>query len=249
MYAKNIVAANEGNLSIRIGDRLVATPSGICKGFMKPGELAITDLEGNQLEGKQKVSSEILMHVAVYKRRPDVLAVCHGHPTHATAHAVAGIPLNEALLPEGILLLGSVPVAPYGTPSTRELADSLNDLLEESDAILLANHGAITFDTDLEKAYFKMEILEHVAEISLTARLLGNRNLLPRKAVEQLISLRERYGLPPRKENHGQKLLAAEDIQNKDDRTYSFTRKELEKAVENAVSALLEDRAMDDPEH
>lgn len=248
MYVKNIVAANEGNLSIRIEDRLIATPSGACKGFLKPDDLAVTDLAGEQLEGERKVSSEILMHAAVYRRRSDVAAVCHGHPTHATAHAVAGIPLDEALLPEGILILGSVPIAPYGTPSTHELADSLSGLVEENDAVLLANHGALTYDSDLEKAFFKMEILEHMAEISIMARLLGNRNLLPRASVEQLLSLRERYGLTPREAGYGQKLLAAEDIVDKDGKAYRVTRKELEEAVQSAVSALLEGRAIDDPD-
>ena len=159
MYAKDLVAANEGNLSIRLGEILVATPTGLCKGYLKPDDLVITDLEGNQLEGRLKVSSEIRMHLVVYQKRSDVEAICHGHPVYGTAHAVAGISLGKALLPEVVVTLGCVPIAPYGTPSTEELAESLIDLVPKHDAILLANHGAITLGPGLEDAFFRMEIL------------------------------------------------------------------------------------------
>ena len=113
MYAKELICANEGNLSIRLGERLIATPTGLCKGDLQPDDLVVTNLEGDQLEGMREVSSEIKMHVVVYRGRPDVGAVCHGHPVYGTAHAVAGIPLREALMPEVVLTLGCVPIAPY----------------------------------------------------------------------------------------------------------------------------------------
>lgn len=195
MYTKDFIAANEGNLSIRFDDRLLATPTGVCKGFLKPEDLVFTDLTGKQLSGSKKVSSEILMHVAVYRHRADVQAICHGHPVYATAHAVAGIALTEALMPEVVLTLGCVPVAPYGTPSTRELADSLVDLVPHYDAILLSNHGAITSGKDLEQAFFRMEVLEHYAKTNILTRILGKQTLLSREDVDKLFDVREKYGI------------------------------------------------------
>ncbi len=195
MYAKDLIAANEGNLSVRRGRQLIATPTGLCKGFMQPDDLVVTDLEGNQLEGRRKVSTEILMHCVVYQHRPDVGAVCHGHPVYATAHAVAGIPLTEALMPEVVVTLGCVPVAPYGTPSTDELAQSLVGLVPSFDAILLANHGAISYGPHLENAFFKMEILEHYAKIAILTRVLGKQTLLSSEEVDKLFDVRGKYGI------------------------------------------------------
>lgn len=195
MYAKDLIAANEGNLSVRMGDQLLVTPTGLCKGFMKPEDMVITDLEGRQISGQRKVSSEIRMHVIVYRKRPDVQAICHGHPSFATAHAVAGIALREALMPEVVVTLGCVPVAPYGTPSTEEVAESLEDLVSEYDAILLANHGAITYAAELEQAWFKMEILEHYAKIAILTRILGRQTLLSREEVDKLFDVRGNYGI------------------------------------------------------
>ena len=195
MYAKDLICANEGNLSIRMGERLLATPTGLCKGDLQPEDLVTTDLQGHQLEGGRGVSSEIKMHVVVYRGRPDVTAVCHGHPVYGTAHAVAGLPLREALMPEVVLTLGCVPIAPYGTPSTDELANSLTDLVPEHNAILLANHGAITMGSDLQKAFFRMEILEHFAKISLLTRILGKQSLLTRESVDKLFDVSGKYGI------------------------------------------------------
>lgn len=238
MYAKDIVAANEGNLSIRLGDRLVATPTGVCKGFLNPDDLAVTDLEGRQLEGDRKVSTEILMHVEVYRLREDVQAVCHGHPVYATAHAVAGIPLTAALMPEVVVTLGCVPVAPYGTPSTQELAASLAELARRHDAVLLANHGAITYDRDLEKAFFKMEILEHYAKITILTKVLGKRNLLSQEAVDKLFDVREKYGITSPDFRQADCPVTAEEGSSH----LIFSRSELEDLIEEAVRAILAGR-------
>lgn len=195
MYAKDLVAANEGNLSVRIGDRLLATPTGLCKGYMKPEDLVVTDLEGNLVSGRRKVSSEIKIHAVYYGRRPDVRAVCHAHPVYATSHAVAGLPLTKALMPEVVVSLGCVPVAPYATPSTRELAQSLEGLVESHDAVLLANHGAVTCGPDLEQAFFRMEILEHFAKIAILTKVLGQQTLLSESEVDRLFDLRSKYGI------------------------------------------------------
>lgn len=233
MYEKDLIAANEGNLSIRLGDRLLATPTGICKGFLKPRDLVITDLEGNQLEGERKVSSEIKMHCVIYRLRDDVDAVCHGHPVYATSYAVAGIPLTEALMPEVVVTLGCVPVAPYGTPSTQELADSLLDLVPRFDAVLLANHGAISYARGLESAFFKMEILEHYAKISLLTKLLGKQTLLSRQEVDKLFDVRGKYGIssPDFRESGC-------PVTNPGESQISLTRHELEELIEEVVSAL-----------
>lgn len=231
MYDKDLVAANEGNLSIRIDNRLLATPTGVCKGFLKPEDLVVTDLEGKQISGDMKVSTEILMHVVVYKHRQDVTAICHGHPTYATAHAVAGIPLTEALMPEVVVTLGCVPVAPYGTPSTQELANSLMDLVPNYDAILLANHGAITYGTDLEQAFFKIEILEHFAKINILTRTLGRPTLLSREAVDKLFDVREKYGITaPEFRQLGCPVTAEDKLE-----TVTLSRSELEDLLEKVV--------------
>lgn len=231
MYAKDFIAANEGNLSLRMGSRLLATPTGVCKGFLKPEDLVITDLEGRQVEGKKKVSTEILIHVVVYRHRPEIQAVCHGHPPYATAHAVAGIPLKEALMPEVVVTLGCVPVAPYGTPSTQELSDSLVDLVPYYDAILLSNHGAVTYGTDLESAYFKMEILEHFAKINILTRILGRQTLLSREAVDKLFDVREKYGISaPDFRQVGCPVTAEEKTE-----TIVVSQSELENLIERAL--------------
>ncbi len=233
MYQKDLIAANEGNLSVRQGEQLLATPTGMCKGFMQPDDVVITDLEGRQLGGKRNVSTEIRMHCVVYRQRPDVAAVCHGHPVYATAHAVAGIPLREALMPEVVVTLGCVPVAPYGTPSTEELAQSLVDLVPHYDAILLANHGAISYGPHLENAFFKMEILEHFAKIAILTRVLGRQTLLSRQEVDKLFDVRGKYGItsPDFRESGCPVTAEAEPA-------LSVSQRELEEIVERVVAQL-----------
>ncbi len=196
MYARGYTASNDGNLSVRLGaDRLLMTPRGVCKGFMTPDVMCITDLEGRKLEGERDPSSEMLMHLEVYRQRPDVRASVHAHPPIATGFAVAGIPLDKAVLAEVLTTLGSVPIAPYATPSTRELPEAVRQYIGAHDGMLLANHGALTVGTDLYSAYYKMETIEHFAHISLVARLLGGENLIAREEVERLQALRGSYGI------------------------------------------------------
>lgn len=235
MYSKDFIAANEGNLSIRLGDRLLATPTGVCKGYLTPEDLVVTDLEGKELQGTRKVSTEILMHVRVYRKRDDIRAICHGHPVYATAHAVAGIPLTQALMPEVVVTLGCVPVAPYGTPSTEELAESLDELASRHDAVLLANHGAITYDRDLERAFYKMEILEHFAKINILTRVLGRQNVLSREAVDKLFNVRDKYGISsPDFRRAGCPVVAEEDLEK-----LTISKNELERLIEEIVHKLL----------
>jgi L-fuculose-phosphate aldolase len=196
LYLRGQVASNDGNISARLDDRrLLTTPKGVCKGYMTPDMLVVTDLQGKKLKGSADPSSEILMHLVVYEDRPDVNAVVHAHPPTATGFAVAGIPLDRAVLAEVVTTLGSVPIAEYGTPSTRELADAVRRYVKAHDGLLLANHGALTVGADLMAAYYKMETIEHFARISLVARLLGREHVLSREEVLRLQGLRGMYGI------------------------------------------------------
>ena len=196
MYARGYTASNDGNISVRLGsDRLLMTPKSVCKGFMTPEMMCITDLKGRKLQGDRDPSSEMLMHLEVYRQRPDVQAVVHAHPPTATGFAVAGIPLDRAVLAEVLTTLGSIPIAEYATPSTRALPEAVRKYIKAHDAMLLANHGALTVGGDLFGAYYKMETIEHFAHISLVARMLGRENLLSREEVMRLQELRGSYGI------------------------------------------------------
>jgi L-fuculose-phosphate aldolase len=196
MYARGYTASNDGNISVRLGqDRLLMTPKSVCKGFMTPDMMCITDLAGVKLQGDRDPSSEMLMHLEVYRQRPDVQAVVHAHPPIATGFAVAGIPLDRAVLAEVLTTLGSIPIAEYATPSTNELPAAVGKYIRAHDGMLLANHGALTVGADLFAAYYKMETIEHFAKISLVARLLGGENLLAREEVTRLQQLRGTYGI------------------------------------------------------
>src|ERR1700686_4406112 len=167
MYARSYTASNDGNISVRLGEgRLLMTPKSVCKGFMTPDMMCITDLNGRKLQGDLDPSTEMLMHLEVYRHRPDVQAVVHAHPPTATGFAVAGIPLDRAVLAEVLASLGSIPITEYATPSTAELPAAVRKYIKAYDGMLLANHGALTVGSDLLSAYYKMETIEHFATIS-----------------------------------------------------------------------------------
>jgi L-fuculose-phosphate aldolase len=196
LYARGYTASNDGNISVRLGpDRLLMTPTSVCKGFMTVEMMCITDLDGKKVAGERNPSSEMQMHLEVYRRRPDVNAVVHAHPPIATGFAVAGIPLDRAVLAEVVCTLGSVPIAEYATPSTKELPAAVGKYVQAHDGMLLANHGALTLGKDLFSAYYKMETIEHFAKISLVARLLGGERILSREEVDRLQGLRGHYGI------------------------------------------------------
>jgi L-fuculose-phosphate aldolase len=196
LYARGYTASNDGNISARLdGGRLLMTPKSVCKGFMTPQMMCITDLDGKKLAGDRDPSSEMQMHLEVYRQRPDIQAVVHAHPPIATGFAVAGIPLDRAVLAEVVTTLGSVPIAEYATPSTKELPEAVRRYVKAHDGMLLANHGALTLGADLYAAYYKMETIEHFAKISLVARMLGGERLLSRQEVDRLQGLRGTYGI------------------------------------------------------
>ena len=174
MYARGYTASNDGNISVRVGDdRLLMTPKSVCKGFMTPDMMCVTDLAGKKIQGDRDPSSEMLMHLEVYRQRPDVRAVVHAHPPTATGFAVAGEDLMAPVLPEIILQLGGVPRLPFVAPGGEELAGAVASAMRTHDAVLLANHGATTAGRTLLVAHQRMESVEHAARILLTARLLG----------------------------------------------------------------------------
>jgi L-fuculose-phosphate aldolase len=196
MYTRGYVASNDGNISARLDERrLLTTPTAVSKGYMTPDMMVIVDFEGNKLAGERKASSELKMHLEIYRNRPDVNAVVHAHPPLATGFAVAGIPLTRAVLAEVITTLGSIPIAEYATPSTAELPEAVRKYIKAHDGMLLANHGAVTCGDSVTSAYHKMETIEHFAKISLVARLLGRENLISRDEVERLQGLRGTYGI------------------------------------------------------
>jgi len=196
VYGRGYVASNDGNISARIDDnRIVITPTGVSKGFMQPEDMVVTDLDGNILTSRKRPSSEVFMHLEVYKRRPDVNSVCHAHPPYATGFAVAAIPLVQCVLPEVIIVLGGIPLVEYGTPGTEEFYKPLLEYLPDHDAFLLANHGALTIGRDVFNAYYKMETLEHFAHIAFVARTLGKMNTLDEEQVGKLIALRKKFGV------------------------------------------------------
>lgn len=194
---QNLVAATDGNLSARQGERLLVTPSGVNKLWLRASELLWVDLEGRLLAGERQPTSEILLHLEAYRQRPDVGAVIHAHPPLATALTLAGVSLLEPYLPEVVLTLGGIPTAPYATTGTPALAAAVRELLPCYDAILLAQHGALTLGRDLRDAFNKMAKVEHAALIVLTARLLGSARTLPPEEAAALLRLGIAKGLRP----------------------------------------------------
>jgi L-fuculose-phosphate aldolase len=194
MYEKGFVAANDGNISARLdADRILTTPTGVSKGFMTPESMVIVDPEGRPISAG-KPSSEIPMHLFIYRERPGTQAVVHAHPLYATGFATAGLSLEDCVAAEIIVTMGSIPLAPYGMPSTPMLPETLRPFIHHHDAFLLANHGAVTVGKDLWEAYYRMERLEHYAQIIFISRQLGGEKILPKPQVEELLSLRSKYG-------------------------------------------------------
>lgn len=199
IYNRGMVAANDGNISVKLSDNeYLCTPTGVSKGFMTPEYICKVDKDGKVLQanGNFKPSSEIKMHMRVYKFRPDVGSVVHAHPTFATSFAIAGIPLTAPIMPEAVIALGCVPIAEYGTPSTNEIPDAVEKYLPYYDAVLLESHGALTYSVDLLSAYHKMESVEFYAELLYKARQLGGAKEFDKDQIQKLYEIRRQMGLP-----------------------------------------------------
>jgi L-fuculose-phosphate aldolase len=197
LYLRNFVAANDGNISVRLSDgSILATPTNVSKGYMDEDMLVKLDLDGNLISSHLKPSSEIKMHLRVYKENANVNGIVHAHPPISTAFAISGIELDQPVSPEAVVNLGVVPIAPYATPGTSEVADSIAPYCKTHAAVLLANHGALTWGKDLTEAYFRMESLEHVANMSMISNfVLGKVNVLSQSQVDKLSVIRENMGL------------------------------------------------------
>jgi L-fuculose-phosphate aldolase len=233
VHARHFVAATDGNISVRLDHaRLLTTPTAMSKGMMTTDDLVVTDMQGKRLAGNRQPSSELGMHLLIYRRRPDVHAVCHAHPPIATGYAAAGIPLNKAIVSEVVLSLGCIPVAPYATPGTPELTEALEPLVQNYDAILMANHGVVTCGPDLLTAFFRMETVEHFAQVSLVTELLGKQTLLSGRDVEKLLAARARYGATTASQLGPECPVTAE---TGTPGRVSLTRQELEALIEEAV--------------
>ena len=231
IHERGYVASTDGNVSVRLDPhRVLTSPTAVCKGMMAHDDLVITDLQGRKLAGRRNPSSELAMHLLVYRRRPDVNAVCHAHPPVATGYAAAGLPLNKALVSEVVLALGCIPVARYGTPGTPELSEALEPLVQYYDAILMANHGVVTYGPDLLTAFFRMETTEHFARVSLVTELLGKQVLLSSGDVEKLLAARARYGATTASQV-GPECPVTAEAPNR----IAVTREELEALLEEAV--------------
>lgn len=244
VFEKGWVAANDGNISIRLDEeRILATPTGVSKGMMHVDDLIIVDYEGNKVEGRLERTSEIAMHLLVYGMRSDVGAVVHAHPPVATGFAAAGLSLNKALLPEVVIGLGCVPLADYGLPGTPELTDPMIPLIPKYDAILMANHGAVSYGKDVHQAYFRMETVEHFARINFVAEMLGGARALPRLEVDKLFDSRTRYGVQSKATQQPGCPVSAEEFspaagafRNGAER-FEVTRDELIQLVEEGIRA------------
>jgi L-fuculose-phosphate aldolase len=220
IHERGYVAATDGNLSVRLSDsRILVTPTAMSKGLMKASDLVIVDPEGNKLSGKRGVSSEIAMHLLIYRLRRDVNGIVHAHPPTATGYAAAGQPLNPALLSEVVIALEDIPLAEYGTPGTTELCDTLAPLIPRYEAILMSNHGVVTYGADLLTAYMHMETVEHFAKVALVTHMLGRQRLLSEEDMRKLATVREKYAggnhshgnskMAPVKSSNGKEAVAA----------------------------------------
>lgn len=242
IYDRNFVAANDGNISVKVGPNTIwTTPTGVSKGFMTPDMMVKMDLDGKVISGKMKPSSEVKMHLRVYKENPKVNAVVHAHPPVATSFAIAGIELNQPILPEAVIMLGTVPVAKYATPGTEEVPNSIAPYCKDYNAVLLANHGALTWGEDLMQAYFRMESLEHYALILMyTNNIINKANVLNCSQVYDLIKIRKKMGIeggsvPPCDEQPKSELPLSQE--NGDAK--QTNKQEIEAVVQRVTEAVL----------
>ena len=195
LYKKGFAAANDGNISVRISEKeVLCTPTLITKGFMKPEDLCLVDMDGNQLEGRRKRTSEVKLHLALMKERPEIKAVVHCHPPHATAFGVAREPVPQCVLPEVEIFIGNTPITKYAIPGSQEFADTVLPFVHKANVIILANHGTVSFDQDVEKAYWWTEILDAYCRILMLAKGLGRITYFSEPEAHALLDLKEKWG-------------------------------------------------------
>lgn len=195
VYEQGFVAATDGNISVRVmGDRMFITPSGTCLGELKADDLLYMDSERRVLAGRGRPSSEMSLHLEVYRRRPDVQAVIHAHPPVTNAFGFAGVSLAGPVIPEVVVTFGSIPTTEYATPSSEEGPEAIRDLVQHHDVMILQRHGSLTVGSDLTDAYRKLEKLEHAAKTILATRLLGRVRELTPDELDRLSEVAQRLG-------------------------------------------------------
>ncbi|HEY2933231.1 MAG TPA: class II aldolase/adducin family protein [Acidobacteriota bacterium] len=233
IYQKGFVSGADGNISYREGNEILMTPRGLCKGRMTVEDIVKTDVQGNQLAGSRQPSGEISMHLEVYNNRADINGVVHAHPVYATAFAVAGLSINKPILSEVVLTLGCIPLAEYATPTTPELAAVLRDYIPRYNAILLANHGALAYGENLLQAYYRMETLEHTAQIATVTKILGRETVISDKDLDKLFAVREKYGIKsPDLRAFGCPVTEPSDGPGQ---TYTLSKSELVELIESVL--------------
>ena len=230
---RGFVPSTDGNISIRLDShRILTTPTGVNKGLMEPDDLIVTGLDGKKLTGKGGPSSELGMHLLIYRCRPDIHAVCHAHPPVASGFAAAGVSLNKAILCEAVFSLGTIPVAPYAMPGTPALSAALEPFVHGHDAILMGNHGVVAYGPDLFNAFGRMESAEHIARVTLVTEVLGKQNLLSSSEVAELLALRARAGIGPPSTAHSEPPITSDA--NETERV-TLTRQELDALIDQAL--------------
>ncbi|OHB75620.1 MAG: fructose-bisphosphate aldolase [Planctomycetes bacterium RBG_16_64_10] len=195
LYQKGFAAANDGNITYRIGlNEVLCTPTMHCKGFLKPEDLCLVDMNGQQISGRKKRTSEVLLHLEIMKARPEIKSVVHCHPPHATAFAVAREPIPQCVLPEVEIFLGDVPIAPYQTPGGKQFAETILPFVHKSNIMILSNHGTVSYGETVERAYWWTEILDSYCRILMLARSLGHVSYITADQERQLLDLKEQWG-------------------------------------------------------
>jgi len=235
IFDKGWIAANDGNITIRLDNGLIlATPTGVCKGMMSPEDLILCDLSGEKVCGERERTSEMGMHLTIYQMRPDIRGIVHAHPPVATGFATAGRALNLGLLPEVVIRHGSIPLADYGLPGTPALTEGMLPYIPKYEALLMANHGMVSYGEDVFQAYFRMETVEHFARIALVAELLGGPKVLPRAEIQKLFDARERYGVKSNNHFEPGAPMAAEDMPEPNEKI-EITREQLLSIIDEAL--------------
>lgn len=200
IHGRGWISSTDGNFSIKLDEgRILTTPTGVHKGYLEEDDIIVVDMDGKRISGAREPSSELAMHLACYRQRPDIGAVIHAHPTFCIAFSVAGIPLAQCLLPEVVFTLGTIPTAEYAPPTTAEVPRSIEGPIREYDAVILERHGSLTVGKDIYSAYNTLERMEHVAEITYHTRALGSPRPLSTDQVNELLKIRNNLGLPQRK--------------------------------------------------
>lgn len=250
IYKNGFVAANDGNISVRINDtEILCTPTGVSKGYMTPEMICKVNLDGEILSANDpyRPSSEVKMHLRVYKERQDVRSVVHAHPPYGTSYAIAGVPLNKPLMPEAVIFLGEVPIVPYGTPSTNEIPEAISKYLDRYDALLLENHGALTYGKDLMAAYYKMESLEFYAKLTFISSQIGEQQVLKDLQIEKLLDIRRTMNLPGKHPGLCENSTLYKNNSNEIPETYkntSIDEKVIEKIAKEVTIKVIEEIKM-----